>query len=105
MRISDWSSDVCSSDLQLLQPSGVGHAHPAELAAPQVVRGLAEAMLAAQLLHRHAGFRLTQEADDLLFGKPLLHVQSPSDGGLDSKPRCYSKPGGDRKSTRLNSSH
>src|SRR3546814_5652841 len=58
-------------------------------------------MLAAQLLHRHAGFRLTQEADDLLFGKPLLHVQSPSDGGLDSKPRCYSKPGGRRCGTPL----
>ncbi|MGB6145940.1 MAG: hypothetical protein WBG33_16745, partial [Rhodanobacter sp.] len=40
--------------------------------------------------------RLTQEADDLLFGKALLHVQSPSDGGLDSKPMCYSKAGGRR---------
>ncbi|MFC5437223.1 hypothetical protein ACFPME_11690, partial [Rhodanobacter umsongensis] len=39
---------------------------------------------------------LAQEADDLFFGKPLLHVQSPSVGGLDSKPRCYSKEGGRR---------
>ncbi|GAP66864.1 hypothetical protein MBSD_n2179 [Mizugakiibacter sediminis] len=53
-------------------------------------------MLAAKVLHRQAGFRLTQEADDLLFGKALLHVQSPSDGGLDSKPQCYSKAGGRR---------
>lgn len=36
--------------LQFLQPFGVGHAHAAELAAPQVVRGLAETMLPAQLL-------------------------------------------------------
>ncbi|MCX7515417.1 hypothetical protein, partial [Frateuria sp. STR12] len=44
-------------------------------------------------------FRLTQEADDLLFGKTLLHVQSPSNGGLDSKPMCYSKAGGRRHHT------
>ncbi|MHB1059920.1 MAG: hypothetical protein ACYC0F_18760, partial [Rhodanobacter sp.] len=42
------------------------------------------------------GVRLAQEADDLFFGKSLLHVQSPSVGGLDSKLRCYSKPGGRR---------
>src|SRR5690606_14190913 len=49
--------------LQLLHPPGVGDAHATELATPQVVRGLAEAVLATQLLHRHAGLRLTQEAD------------------------------------------
>src|SRR3546814_3354429 len=27
MRISDWSSDVCSSDLQFVQPSGIGRSH------------------------------------------------------------------------------
>src|SRR6185312_4633940 len=82
--------------LQLLQALGVRHAHAAELAPPQVVGGLAEAVLAAQLLDRQTGIRLTQEADDLFFGKALLHVQSPSVGGLDSKRPCYSKPGGRR---------
>jgi len=32
---------------------------------------------AAQLLDRQASLRLTQEPDDLFFGKALLHVQSP----------------------------
>ncbi|GGA40911.1 hypothetical protein GCM10010981_32670 [Dyella nitratireducens] len=53
-------------------------------------------MLATQLLDRHAGVRFSQEADDLFFSKSLLHVQSPSVGGLDSKSLCYSKPGGRR---------
>ncbi|AUI99759.1 hypothetical protein BVV19_08385 [Xanthomonas oryzae pv. oryzae] len=30
----------------------------------------------------------------MFFGKTLLHVQSPRDRELDSKPRCYSKSGG-----------
>src|SRR5690606_29767378 len=72
------------------------HAHAAELAPPQVVRRLAEAVLAAQLLDRQSGLGLAQEADDLLFGKALLHVQSPRFGELDSRSPCYSKPGGRR---------
>jgi hypothetical protein len=39
---------------------------------------------------------LLQEADDLLFRKPLLDVQPPSSEGLDSKPICYSNAGGRR---------
>ncbi|WP_238532097.1 hypothetical protein, partial [Xanthomonas phaseoli] len=35
-------------------------------------------------------------ANDLFFGKALLHVQSPSVRELDSKLRCYSKSGGRR---------
>lgn len=62
---------------QLLQPLGVGHAHPAKLAAPQVIAGLRESVPAAQLGHRQPRFRLPQEANDLLFCKSLLHVQSP----------------------------
>ncbi|WP_229814962.1 hypothetical protein, partial [Vulcaniibacterium thermophilum] len=34
--------------------------------------------------------------DDLLFGKTLLHVQSPCRWGLDSRSPCYSKAGGRR---------
>src|SRR5690606_12417597 len=43
------------------------------LAAPEVKARLGEPVLAAQLIHRHAGLRLPEEPDDLLFGKPLLH--------------------------------
>jgi len=32
-------------------------------------------MLPAQILDRHAGFRLLQIANDLLFREPLLHVR------------------------------
>src|SRR3546814_1107967 len=41
--------------LKLLQALGIGHAHAAELAPPQLVRRLAEAVLAAQLLDRQSG--------------------------------------------------
>ncbi|WP_221176706.1 hypothetical protein, partial [Xanthomonas vasicola] len=44
-------------------------------------------------------FGFAQEADDLLFGKTLLHVQSPWGRELDSKLRCYSKLGGRRKAS------
>ncbi|MGV7180656.1 hypothetical protein, partial [Xanthomonas axonopodis] len=44
---------------------------------------------------------LAQEADDLLFGKTLLHVQSPWGRELDSKLRCYSKLGGRRAFKQL----
>ncbi|AAW73772.1 unknown protein [Xanthomonas oryzae pv. oryzae KACC 10331] len=82
--------------LQVLEPLGIGHAHAAELAAPQVVGRLTEAMPSAQVLDRHAGLGFAQEADDLLFGKALLHVPSPRGRELDSKLRCYSKSGGRR---------
>src|SRR5690606_17407265 len=82
--------------LQLLEPLGLWHAHAAKLAAPQVVGGLAKAVLAAQLLDRQPRLGLTQEADDLFLGKALLHVQSPSRWGLDSKSLRYSKAGGRR---------
>ncbi|WP_226982459.1 hypothetical protein, partial [Xanthomonas citri] len=45
-------------------------------------------------------FGFAQEADDLLFGKTLLHVQSPWGRELDSKLRCYSKLGGRRARPR-----
>ncbi|MGH7175364.1 MAG: Z1 domain-containing protein, partial [Candidatus Acidiferrales bacterium] len=53
-------------------------------------------MPAAHVLDRHTTVGLTQKADDLFFGKSLLHVQSPSLWGLDSKSACYSKAGGRR---------
>jgi len=34
----------------------------------------------AKLGYRQARFRLTQEANDLFFGKSLLYVQSPVSG-------------------------
>src|SRR5690606_34123412 len=79
--------------LELLQALGVGHAHPAELAPLQVVRRLAEAVLAAELLDRQPCLGLTQEAGDLFLGEALLHVQSPFRWGLESRSLRYSKAG------------
>ena len=78
---------------QFPQTLGLGHAHPAELVPPLLVRGLAEPVQPAQVFHRQACSSLTQEADDLFFGKPLLHVQSPLVGELDSRSGRYSKSG------------
>jgi hypothetical protein len=47
----------------------------------------------AGLPNGHNGLGLAQKAKNLLFGKALLHVQSPSRGGLDSKPSRYSNLG------------
>ena len=67
------------------QALGIRHAHAAELAAPQVVAGLREAVPAAQLGYCQARFRFPQEANDLFFRKSLLHLQSPVYGiGLQS---------------------
>ncbi|SON96080.1 conserved hypothetical protein [Xanthomonas citri pv. fuscans] len=89
--------------LEVLEPLGIGHAHPAELAAPQVVRGLTEAMPPAQVLDGDAGLGFAQEANDLFFGKALLHVQSPRVGELGSKLWCYSNLGGRRCGAKIRS--
>ncbi|MCW1977225.1 hypothetical protein FHY33_001331 [Xanthomonas arboricola] len=84
------------------QPLGIGRTHSAELAAPQVIGGLAETVPPAQVLDRHAGLSLTQEADDLFFAETLPHVQSPDHSGLESKPWRYSKFEGRRFDSRMN---
>ena len=59
--------------------------HPAVVTAPEVEARLREPVPSTQVLDRYSGVRLTQEPDDLLVSIPLLHVQSPSVIGLDSK--------------------
>ena len=63
-----------------------------------LLRRFAEAVPPAQVFHRDAGIRFAQKTYDLLFRISLLHIQSPSSWGLDSKSACYSKPGGRRGS-------
>lgn len=62
---------------QLLEALGVGDAHATEFVAPEVVAGLREAVAATQIRHRQTRLRFPQKANDLLFRKSLLHVQSP----------------------------
>ncbi|OLI65089.1 hypothetical protein IXO99_07370, partial [Xanthomonas oryzae pv. oryzae] len=51
-----------------VRAADIVYAHAAELAAPQVVRGLTEAMPMAEILDRHAGLGFAQEVNDLFFG-------------------------------------
>src|SRR3546814_20328448 len=112
MRISDWSSDVCSSDLKdsvayadagytgadqrvprktlrweiarrrgqiqkLPEGRQKRRIHAAELAVLLVERSRADAMFAAQLRDRRAGFCLLQDRNDLAVGESrLLHGTS-----------------------------
>ena len=89
-RICNSQSAVVGRSATIAWPAS-GTAHAGEFAAPQGVRRLASAVLAPQLLHRHDGFCLAQQADDLVFGEAVLYVQAPPAERLDAKPLCYSK--------------
>src|SRR3546814_9844694 len=107
MRISDWSSDVCSSDLRLHLLGHVGGVFhhlvgPAAGIHDRVVAGLdpdfaatlADALVLGGVIL--AAAQLVPEA--LVFG--ALHG-----GRLDEDAVMLALHLGDRKSTRLNSSH
>src|SRR5690606_25297970 len=68
--------------LELLQPLGVRHRHPAVLGLPVVERRLADAVLAQQFSDLRAGLRLAQYRDDLFFLESLLHRPLPRQSGL-----------------------
>src|SRR3546814_2701284 len=98
MRISDWSSDVCSSDLHggVRVHDGDGRRQVAEgnLVAAQLLQGSVGVgrLVVGVGIHQRAFLledRFAQQRDDVLpFRKPLA-AQAPQD----------------RKSTRLHSSH
>ena len=67
MRLSEQFLQLSVLALKLFQSLGVRHIHTAVLRSPLVETGVTEAVLGAQLLHRHASFRLPQKANDLLF--------------------------------------
>src|SRR3546814_6599783 len=109
MRISDWSSDVCSSDLAFLSPrwhESAGEAgaalsnntrHENNKAPTQIVGGRSS----VQIVDRSAvGHRQMQFAADDMRGDDIVLDQQ----GCDAKDRARRKAR-DRKSTRLNSSH
>src|SRR3546814_8551657 len=108
MRISDWSSDVCSSDLLALLRGNIGR--PGAGVVP--VRGHSNVQG-----DRNMGATSTVSnawLDNLETAFPGLRVCRDSgrdaagvlDGLLDGKVKSLLSLGGqDRKSTRLNSSH
>src|SRR3546814_4969757 len=94
MRISDWSSDVCSSDLLVLLH------HPAAL--PWIPRERAGEPLAADI-GRAGNARVVDHCArdrEIEFIHPRLHALRI---GLQRRGRGHNRLG--RNSTRLNSSH
>src|SRR3546814_9446212 len=107
MRISDWSSYVCSSDLGPPWPKRRGGRRLDPLPAPPALLYRIPALLAAVFFDAPAGVLDQRRAVDALGA----HLGDPVLGGL---PRRFLPAGGlrrvqgdegDRKSTRLNSSH
>src|SRR3546814_2566173 len=105
MRISDWSSDVCSSDLELdlghaqkgaadTVPGIVGHAVVERRAAvaAQLDRALGAVLMKAVALQGDHRVSMRQLGHALR----ILRAEVAEQGGRER---------GDRKSTRLNSSH
>src|SRR3546814_1653751 len=100
MRISDWSSDVCSSDLVRLDAAEVAGGH---LGGQQLAPGRVDALAddAEGLVEADDQF-LRMRADDGACHDPVTPLR-PSEARLAARPRRPSR-WADRKSTRLNSS-
>src|SRR3546814_5867368 len=98
MRISDWSSDVCSSDLGQV----VDDARVEILAAEEgvAVGGLHLEHAVADFQHRHVEGAATQVVDH--DGAAALLVEAVGESGRGGLVDDAQQ---DRKSTRLNSSH
>src|SRR3546814_3530741 len=101
MRISDWSSDVCSSDLNCGTLSPLFHNYHAELLAPQEARGN------FLQLERSGSFvepivLVEASGIDAVLQKLFRHRMG---AGRRLRGRRLAFARRDRKSTRLNSSH
>src|SRR3546814_10786851 len=109
MLISDWSSDVCSSDLVLLNPHGDYDINPAGYVIHSAVHGARHDVECVIHTHSRAGMAvsalecgllpLTQTA--MRFGTIAHHEYEGPAVDTDERARLTQ----DRKSTRLNSSH
>src|SRR3546814_8952412 len=109
MRISDWSSDVCSSDLQRLALAIVGRSPVARQLAFARERGWTHLDF-----YQTVGDDFARDYNVLVDGDEgaavLMWRSKPAPKDGDGKPRLFwAAEGGpetaDRKSTRLNSSH
>src|SRR3546814_7716617 len=97
MRISDWSSDVCSSDLDLVIRGGE-NIYPSEVEA---------AILATNLVAEAA---VVGQPDAVMGEVPVAFVAVADGGNVDAllpalQAQVDQALARDRKSTRLNSSH
>src|SRR3546814_6419983 len=88
MRISDWSSDVCSSDLGALGPRGPGRAPGARLVEAARLRPGAGAGVRAHLRgHRHPLARVRAVRGPGGPGKPVQDVALPPHAHGDADHR------------------
>src|SRR3546814_9982904 len=113
MRISDWSSDVCSSDLLLQFDQDLNRVGPVDIA-ERVVAGRAAfpvrrveqhnllAALAAETRRDFVVLTLNIEHDNRI--RPLQQIGNDDADALARSGRGFEQYI-DRKSTRLNSSH
>src|SRR3546814_3713041 len=103
MRISDWSSDVCSSDLRALTADEMpiaaraipGPSRAEMEAASQLPKGQQDAMIAGMV----DGLEAKLKADPADVDRWIMLMRSRMTLGETAKATQ------DRKSTRLNSSH
>src|SRR3546814_7515403 len=107
MLISDWSSDVCSSDLLLFDPEFLGDTDLSPL--PRLAQVLQGHLFSNQLRRARLDLlsaRLRQFIHPLLQRRHLdLLLFSFSRARCESKRSSAFLIRADRKSTRLNSSH
>src|SRR3546814_2192278 len=109
MRISDWSSDVCSSDLRTVMAAGLAGA--GVLAMPGILRAQDRSLKVGV----YGGY-FQSSFDEHIFpeftkasGIAVESVAEPTGEAwlvqLEQAARAGEAPAEDRKSTRLNSSH
>src|SRR3546814_7868002 len=103
MRISDWSSDVCSSDLDRAARFVLGEPELAEAAAGPRAH---QANIVGDLGKRHGerAQRGRQMDEDVVRGQGFELVARALEREA-GQLRYFRREGLDRKSTRLNSSH
>src|SRR3546814_5740500 len=98
MRISDWSSDVCSSDLRLVDQC-------ADIGANQKCRLDSESVDGVQTFLNGVGTGLRPLPRSRQFGTGSCTATLTRDFFLRQRTYKCAIDTGDRKSTRLNSSH
>src|SRR3546814_5331975 len=108
MRISDWSSDVCSSDLVTL--AQVARAAQQDASLPDDLKGPLEGqhhLVAGTQTYPNGCHLCELEVDPDTGSVKLLRYVVVDDFGVVVNPLLVGGQvhGGDRKSTRLNSSH
>src|SRR3546814_9681603 len=111
MRISDWSSDVCSSDLCLPfdaegrgveMPLGPAIAHDHGAAVPRIARAIVVAVEEKRAAAEIARSPQPEELAEITLGRRLRFARAD---GTDAPAAVACAHPSDRKSTRLNSSH